>query len=132
MSDPTVLEIGLQALLAGVGGSTGAYGGGYAPQSAVAPFLTYQRISADRDFHLQGPTGMADVRMQIDAYAATYLQARQVAGAVRQLLDGYLGTSVGVKITASRLISDLDVFEPDTDPKLFRVSMDYLISHDET
>jgi hypothetical protein len=130
MPDPTILEIAVRSKLEAIDGTTKAYAL-FVPQNTLAPFDVYQRIGAERDFTLQGPSGLADVRMQIDTYAIGYIEARTRAGLIRQAFDGFRGVVSGVDILACRLDSDFDLFEEGTDPKLFRVSADYLISHRE-
>ncbi len=114
MPEPTILEIALQSILIGIEPQIEAYAL-YAPQTARAPFRVFQRIGADRDFTLQGPSGLVDVRMQIDTYAPTYIEARTLAGKARQTLNGFRGAVSGVQILACRLDSDIDMLEEDTD-----------------
>lgn len=103
-----------------------------APQSETVPFITYQRISAERTRDTRGPTGRARTRLQVDGYAATYPEAKALANAVRQALDGWRGTAASVRVWSAALESDVDFYEDTVDPKLFRVSMDFIITHDET
>lgn len=102
-----------------------------APQNPTYPLVTYQRISAVRVRSVDGPSGLAQPRIQVDAYATTYAGAKALAAAIRGALDGYRGTAGGVRVGGVSLLSDIDFFEEDVDPKLYRVSMDYLVTHDE-
>lgn len=102
-----------------------------APQDVDVPFLVYQRVSGVRWRSLSGPSGMAQPRMQVDAYAMTYSGAKTLATAVRQTLDGFRGVVAGIRVGGIALQSDQDMPEEDVEPKLFRVSMDFMVTHDE-
>jgi hypothetical protein len=82
-----------------------------APQNATAPFIVYQRISSRRVRSVDGPSGLAQPRIQVDAYAATYAGAKALASAIRTALDGYRGTVAGVRVGAIALVSDTDFLE---------------------
>lgn len=106
-----------------------------APQNIAAPFIVYTRVIGDRIREINGPSGMAQVTFQIDCYAGglnkrnEYPAAVDLANKVRLLLDGYEGTKSGIRIGGISLQTDQDFYEPDTN--LYRVSQDYLVTHDE-
>lgn len=106
-----------------------------APQKPTYPLITYQRISGPRWTTLDGPTGIAQPRIQVDAYATTYAGAKALAAAIRQTLDGYRGavstTAGNVRIGGVRLETDQDLYEDDVDPALYRVQMDFMVTHEE-
>lgn len=102
-----------------------------APEDIVAPFIVYQKISGIRWRSLGGPSGMAQTRIQIDAYAASYAGAKTLAESIRIALDGYRGTVLGVRIGAVTLENDQDLLEEDIDPVLHRVTMDFMVTHEE-
>lgn len=103
-----------------------------APQPATAPYITYQRISGERTRDTRGPTGRARARIQVDCYATGYAGANALANAVRKSLDGYRGTVASVRVWSIALESDLDFYEDGVDPPLYRVTMDFFVTHDET
>ncbi len=102
-----------------------------APANVAPPFVTYQRISGARDHALSGPTGFAQPRIQIDAFATTYLGAKALGAEIREALDGYRGTVGAVRIGGISLASDQDMYEGEVDPPLYRVSMDFMVTHGE-
>lgn len=102
-----------------------------APQNAVPPFITYQRVSAPRLRSTTGGSGQANPRFQIDAWAATYAEVKALAQQVRLALDNFRGAVAGVTIRSCSLESDRDLIDPEADPRLYRVSHDFLIWHDE-
>ncbi len=98
------------------------------PQKPTLPAATLQRISGPRLKHLSGASGWGMARIQIDAWATTYLAAQQLAAAIRTALHGYAGklTTLEVAITLENERDDYD-----DDLKWFRVIQDYLINHSE-
>lgn len=132
MPDPTILESGVKALLDAMSPAVVSYAGA-APDDERAPFVIYQKISrvSDQWDHLQGPAGIADARVQVTSYAEKNADAVILAGRVRQALNGYRGTIGGVTIRSCRLDNEIAGREEETDPKLFRIDQDYLITHTE-
>lgn len=110
-----------------------------APQGAVLPYATFQRISTLRVYHMGGATGLARVRMQADCYAADYPGAKALATAVRGALEaqrGNLGdTGKTVKFRMMHLEDDQDNSPPDMTPGaatgIYRVTQDWDIWHTE-
>jgi len=108
---------------------------GIAPQSKRAPFIIFQRITGNKIRDLNGPSGLAQVVFQIDAYADGYLESKQFADVIRLILDGYRGTvTIGddsVRIAGVSFQAERDFVEDDVDPKLYRSSVDYLFTFEE-
>lgn len=69
-----------------------------APQGESRARLTYQRISGQRVKSLDGPTGLAGPRFQVDCWAATKAESIDLARAVEKALDGFKATVEGVEI----------------------------------
>ncbi len=107
-----------------------------APQNVKPPFVLYQRISAPRLRSISGGSRMANPRIQVDVYAASYSGAKALAKQVRCALDNFRGditTTDGdvVTIKSCSLDGDRDLIDPDAEPTLYRVSHDFLLWHDE-
>lgn len=94
------------------------------PQGTVLPAVTYQRISTVRAQGFAGSLGLADPRIQIDAWAETYPVAKALGHAVRQALDGY--TAPGV---AALILDERDLI--DAEGRRHRVSQDFSLWVDE-
>ena len=101
------------------------------PQSPTLPLLVYQRISGPREHDADGAAGLANPRIQIDAWAITYGGAKALATVVRKRIDGYSGDmgSPAVEAIFIHLLNDRDFYDDVTE--LWRVSMDYEIMHVE-
>src|SRR5262245_24423190 len=61
------------------------------PQGENRPSVVYTRISGVGDHHMQGASGLARPRYQIDAYAPLADEANALADLVKARLDGYRG-----------------------------------------
>jgi hypothetical protein len=81
-----------------------------APASAASPFVTWRRASIQREQTLGGPMGMPRVTVEYSIYGTTYEQARDVADAMRLVLDGYGGTSDNTTVKQTSLENESDDF----------------------
>lgn len=117
----------LTTLLAPVAG--GARHWVKAPQKTPAPYVVMSWVSGPRNYHMQGPSGLVSSRVQIDCYDKTYLAAKALARAVRTILSGYRGGVIqGVFLDSER---DLPASDAGTVNHLFRVSLDFMVHHQE-
>lgn len=106
------------------------------PQGIRAPSLVYNRISAIGDHHMEGPSGLATVRMQIDAWATTADEAAELAAAVKWRLDGYRGEMLSAASPPERVFVQGAFFETmrddvDAAAQLHRESQDYMLHFEE-
>lgn len=99
------------------------------PQDPTYPLILYYKVPGMRDHHLQGPSGLAHPRFQIEAWATTYDAAKTLANAIRVALDGYAGTQGAVKIGSILMESERDVYEEAV--SCHRVIMDWFVWHSE-
>jgi hypothetical protein len=103
------------------------------PQSVELPAVSYQLVSAIRTPTMLHGDNLPEKRVQIDAWALTADEAREVAEAIRALFHyfvrGYIGDSPGVFVAGVFADSEREDYEPDT--KLYRVSCDYRVRHAE-
>ncbi len=81
-----------------------------APASAALPFVTWRRVAIRRQQTLGGPMGMPVTSVEYSIYGATYEQAREVADAMRSVLDGYGGTSNNTEVKQTSLEQESDDF----------------------
>lgn len=94
------------------------------PQGAALPALVLNVISDAEGYHLKGRDGLSQGRVQVDAYAETYAQAKQLSRAVRAALSGYRGGGFRlVEHVATRDSREGGSNEAD---RPYRVSLDFL------
>ena len=99
------------------------------PQNPTYPLILFSKVTGMRDHHLQGPSGLAHPRFQVEAWAATYDAAKTLANAIKVALDGYAGTQGAVKIGSILIESERDSYEEAV--SCHRVIMDWFIWHRE-
>ena len=83
------METALRALLvAGLPGmSAGRINWGEHPRDEARPYIVLHLISLTEGHTMQGPDGLERSRVQIDCYAPSFGQARELAGSVKSALD---------------------------------------------
>jgi hypothetical protein len=106
-----------------------------APSTATLPFAVYRRSSIQRQQTLAGPLGLPTVNMEVQIYATTYENARQVADSFRKVLDGYEGTLNNVEVQNASLEQESDDFVQLTGaelPPVYSVTQNYALFWVET
>jgi len=106
-----------------------------ASASTPMPFVVWQRTSIERDQGLSGPVGMPKVSCDFIIHAETYKEARQVADAMRLVLDGYGGTVHNVVVNQVYLDSESDDFVTlagSEMPPAYQITQGYTILWQET
>lgn len=90
-----------------------------APETAVMPFMTYQRTDKSRERHQGGSSGMARPIYQFDIWAASELAAHNVMEAFEAVIENFRGElgEAGDAVTVPRALieSDRDEFVPPSD-----------------
>lgn len=81
-----------------------------APASALLPYVTWRRSGIEREQTLGSPMGMPRVSVEYSIYGTTYEEARQLADAMRVVLDGYGGTSDNTEVKQASLEDESDDF----------------------
>lgn len=81
-----------------------------APASASLPFVTWRRTGIQREQTLANPMGMPRVTLEYQVYGVTYDQTREVADAMRVVLDGYGGQSENTVVDQVSLENESDDF----------------------
>jgi hypothetical protein len=87
------------------------------PQNPVLPAIVYSRQASNPFYRLEGGSSLSQVRVQIDCYARSYEEAKDLASNARSAMESasYKGT----------MIFDADFYEPDV--KLYRVVLDFYV-----
>lgn len=95
------------------------------PQSSTFPACTYQRIANTPAKSFDAGGGIDNPLIQIDVWAETRQAAKEAAMEVKRTLENT--TLLGIWH-----VSDSEFLEPDIEPDLFRVSLDFSTWHQET
>lgn len=99
------------------------------PQGITAASIVYQEISGIGDHHMQGPSGLSRVRMQIGAWAQSADAAHALFLAVKEAIDGYQGLMGSVYVQGVFIDSWRDI--DDTVANLRGKVADYMIHYSE-
>src|SRR5690606_22449936 len=78
---------------------------------AALPAITYQRVSNRRLTSHEGSLGASQLLVQLSCWARAWNEARAVAAAVRQALDGWIDYSSDPPIHGVTIEGDLDEYE---------------------
>lgn len=100
-----------------------------APQNVVAPFITYQRISATRRSGFGSDVGLVDARFQFDVIAATYISMRAVMDQLRQSLQRFRSAVSSPPVIDTFIENELDLYEDEND--LHHGVLDALLHYQE-
>lgn len=103
------------------------------PQGEALPAVTLQRVSGARDYHMQGPSGLVQSRVQVDCWGATYASALAVSRAVRSLLSGIRTETGGIELQGAFIDGERHDFEKDGNAAqaFHRVMIDFQVWHSE-
>lgn len=96
------------------------------PEGSDYPAIVYLVVATSPLTSMDGVNALQMKRMQFDCYGSNAVQAKALAKAVHNLLDGYRGVlSEGSEIQSCLPNQDIDEF--DFDPQVFRVACDFNI-----
>jgi len=104
------------------------------PQGTTAASVVYNRISGAGDYHMQGLSGFAKHRYQVDAWAPTAEVATTLADLIRDRIDGYqgpMGADSPPTIEVQGVFMADQREDYDDAAKLHRVSRDFFITFSE-
>lgn len=134
------IETALRALLLADAGVSPLVSGervypGILPQAVIYPAVTYQIIAGGSHYAMDGPSNLADPRVQLDCYAEAYDEVLELKGAVIKALGGYRGEVSGVMIYGAFKAMERDEYEDaleKTGSRLWRKTLDFNIWFRET
>ena len=81
-----------------------------APKTAALPFITWRRSGISREHTLAGPMGVPNVSVEMQSFATTYEDVRELADRVRLVLDGYGATVNNTEVKHVSLEQESDDF----------------------
>ena len=103
-----------------------------APQNVTKPYVVFFKASGPREYSHDGASNLARPRFQFSCFATIYYVAKQIAEAIRAVIEAFSGTmggAGGVEVGSCFCINESDMYEDDT--RLYHVAIDYLIWHKE-
>jgi hypothetical protein len=89
-----------------------------APTGTPLPLVVYQRTSVERPQSLAGNVGNPVVTLQLTTYGTSYTNVKSIARAVRLAVDGWTGTTAGVTIQRTTLVSEADGVDMPADDQM--------------
>lgn len=100
------------------------------PQQPTLPAISYQVISETRRATMRGPDDLSRVRVQVDCWANTSIEAHAVADSVRAALDGFkgpMGSASPIEAAAVGIfaVNAFSSYEPEA--RIYRVSRDFFV-----
>lgn len=82
-----------------------------APQNVTVPFVTYRRVSAERQSGFGEDIGIVTSRFQFDMYATAYSAVRAIAEQVRGALQRYRASATSPEVLDTFIVNELESFE---------------------
>jgi len=98
-------------------------------QKTTLPAITYQTTALRPDRGLDGNSGRMTATIQINAWAETHVEAKNLAEALRAALNDYSGAMGSDTIQRSRVENETDGFDEETN--FYRVGMQITIIYNE-
>lgn len=104
---------------------------GSRPQASALPAVVMTVISKTPSYSDDGEDGIAEARVQLDCWGATYSSAKTLARAVTAALSAFGGTASGVVFHYIALDLEHDIQEPGSGAQSypFRTSLDFLVTY---
>jgi hypothetical protein len=89
-----------------------------APQGTPLPLVVYQRTGVERPQSLSGNVGNPLVTLQLTTYGTSYTSVKTIARAVRLTVDGWTGTTAGVTLQRTTLLTEADGVDMPADDQM--------------
>lgn len=99
------------------------------PEDTRYPAVRYERISTDRQYTQDGPTGKPNALFQIDSFAKDVDAAFDLSESIRKAMDGFKGPMGAEKVDGT--FSDDQDAHYNEDSETYRVRQDWRIYHTE-
>jgi hypothetical protein len=92
----------------------------------TTPALVFSRTGRTEGLTLNGPDGLATVRITIDAWADSSVAARNLGDKLKARLHGVTGDMAGTKIFIAYYESEIDLGDFEGDRRDKRISYDFV------
>jgi len=103
------------------------------PQGVKVASIVYFRVSGPGDYSMDGPSGLARHRLQLDSWAPTADAATALANLVKDRIDGYSGVmgSGGAAVNVQGVFQTDLREDYDDDVELHRCGRDFMFAYEE-
>jgi hypothetical protein len=101
---------------------------GRTPQDVTLPYVVIQTIDDLPDHNHQGNSNLYTVRIQVNAFASTYLGCKAVDAAILAGIDSQYGTWSGLAVNSCLAEAAMD-FDNSDDPNISGIHRDYIIQY---
>jgi len=106
-------------------GTTGIFPN-VAPDSVNIPYMVYTEVHREPILSYEGVNPLQTLRFQLACYGSPYLTVKQLAEAIKNVLDGFVGElSDGSVVGSSMPLSEHDESEPIFHGTMYGVILDY-------
>lgn len=89
-----------------------------APTGTPLPLVVFQRTAVERPQSLTGNVGNPVITLQLTTYGTSYTSVKSIARAVRLAVDGWTGTTAGVTIQRTTLVTEADGVDMPADDQM--------------
>lgn len=128
-----MIEHAIHSILANDSGVIGFVGDSIfylrAQQDVETPYICLFKVSSPRVYSHGGESGLAITRIQIDIFADTYYEAKQISQVVQDVLSAYSSMSEGIRIDSCFLVNETDIYE--SGEEICHTALDFEIIHNE-
>lgn len=101
------------------------------PQGVKVASVVYTRISGETDYKMEGASGYARSRMQVDCWAPTVDAAAALANKVKDCLSGFAGAVGNPSVFIQGAFCTDEREQYDDMVQMYGVSRDYFVHHEE-
>ena len=99
------------------------------PHDTKLPAITFSRISAVREMTHNGNSHLARPRLQFNCWSEDYLEAKELAHKLMNILHGFSGEVDGITIRSVTVDLEFDIFDDATN--LYQTLLDATFWHKE-
>ena len=96
-------------------------------QGGTLPAIVLHRIDGQPDYHLTGPSGLVESRVQVDCWSNDYAGAKAAARAVEAALSGVRFTRGAVRFDAFFVADERNSNFDEAGTALYRTGLDLIV-----
>ena len=104
---------------------------GTAPQDTAYPRITFKVFTDKPEHHMAGASGISEAMVQIDVWALSSVDRRNIGNLVKNAMDGLISNSMGGLQVGQVFLKDRrnteEKPENESENAIFRMSMDFTV-----